>query len=60
MGMWTGFIWLRIMSSRGLYDNEPSGSISGGEFLTQQSDHLLKKNSLPWRKLRQNVINFNQ
>jgi hypothetical protein len=32
--MWTGFMWLRIGTSDGFceYDNEPSGSIQGGEF----------------------------
>jgi hypothetical protein len=33
--MWTGFIWLRIgTSGRSCeHDNEPSGSIKGGEFV---------------------------
>jgi hypothetical protein len=34
--VWTGFIWLRIgTSGEGSceHDNEPSGSIKGGEFL---------------------------
>jgi hypothetical protein len=33
--MWTGFIWLKIGPVVGSFehDNEPSGSIKGGEFL---------------------------
>jgi hypothetical protein len=35
LGVWTGFIWLKIGISAGCreHGNEPSGSIKGGEFL---------------------------
>jgi hypothetical protein len=30
------------------HSNEPSGSIKGGEFLDQLSDHKLFRDSAPW------------
>jgi hypothetical protein len=38
----TGFIW-RTLGATCEHDNESSGSITGGNFLAQLSDHLLLK-----------------
>jgi hypothetical protein len=52
VGVWTGFIWFRLVSSRGggscEHDNEPSSSIIGVQFFDKLGHYqLFKEDSAP-------------